>query len=90
MDGSCYRSVMKPAPILLAWLLTKLGKQAITLPPWGIYVLPGHEGLLAHEQVHWQQYERMGFWRYYVTYLWYQIRYGYENNPMEVEARKAP
>jgi len=78
---------MKPAPWFIAWMLKRLGKAAITLPPWGIYALPGHEYLASHEQVHWQQYERMGFWRYYLTYLWYQIRYGYENNPMEVEAR---
>ena len=78
---------MKPAPFLIAWLLTKLGKQAITLPPWGMYCLPGCEYLLPHEQVHWQQYERMGALKYYIVYLWYQVRYGYEKNPMEIEAR---
>jgi hypothetical protein len=38
--------------------------------------------------VHWEQYQRMGVIGFYVTYLWYNIRYGYWNNPMEVEARK--
>lgn len=82
---------MTPAPLLINWLLKRLNKDAITLPPWGIYCRPekiGDTGLSTHEQVHWCQYERMGFWRYYLTYLWYQMRYGYANNPMEIEARK--
>ena len=78
------------APRFINWLLKRLKKDAITLPPWGIYCVAqclNDAELAAHEQVHWQQYERMGFWRYYATYLWYQMRYGYANNPMEIEAR---
>ena len=83
---------MRPAPFLIAWLLRRLGRTAITLPPWGVFALPGHEEstvLAMHESVHWEQYKRMGFWRYYVTYLYYQLKYGYADNPMEAEARQA-
>lgn len=31
----------------------------------------------------------MGTVRYYATYLWQIVRYGYRNAPMEVEARNA-
>jgi hypothetical protein len=63
----------------------------ITLPPFGIYIRPGHEEnevLQAHEAVHWEQYARMGLFLFYAQYLWGLIRYGYTAHPMEVEARE--
>lgn len=83
---------MKTAPKLIAWYLQRQGYRAITLPPFGIYAIPGSENnerLFRHENTHWQQYKRMGLFGFYLTYLWYQIKYGYINNPMEIEARKA-
>jgi hypothetical protein len=44
--------------------------------------------LIRHEQAHWRQWQRMGTVRYYATYVWQVLRYGYHNAPMEVEARK--
>ena len=44
-------------------------------------------GVLAHECVHVQQYARYGFVGFSLRYLWYSLRYGYERNPLEVEAR---
>lgn len=79
---------MISAPLPVRWLLYAAHKKAVTLPPWGMYCLPGWEWLEPHERVHWQQYERMGFFKYYLTYWWYLLRYGYQNNPMEIEARK--
>lgn len=82
---------MKPAPLLIRWFLNAVKRDAVTLPPFGIYCrasVLNDAQLATHEQVHWEQYQKMGFWRYYLTYLWYQIRYGYDKNPMEVEARK--
>ena len=65
---------------------------AITLPPRGVYVLPeriNEPGLIAHETVHWEQYERMGLIRFYAEYVWGLIRYGYSaDHPMEKEARE--
>ena len=74
------------------WWLRLTGFGGICLPPFGIYILAERihsERLVRHEQAHWAQYERMGFMGFYVTYLWYTIRHGYWNNPMEVEARGA-
>jgi hypothetical protein len=83
---------LRPAPSLLATILRWRGFRAITLPPFGIYALPeccGDARLLRHEQEHWRQYERMGVLKFYAVYLWYSLKYGYRNNPMEIEARKA-
>jgi len=79
------------APGWMRLLLKPFGFGAITLPPWGVFfVKPWDEesNLWKHEAVHWAQYERMGAVRFYATYLWYQLRYGYRNNPMEIEARQ--
>jgi hypothetical protein len=56
------------------------------------YALPeccGDARLLRHEQAHWRQYQRMGVLKFYAVYLWYSLKYGYRNNPMEIEAREA-
>ena len=77
---------------LIAWLLRRSRFHGVTLPPFGIYVLPERmhdEQLIRHEQVHWAQYKHMGLVKFYLTYLYQVFRYGYENAPMEVEARKA-
>ncbi len=76
---------------LLLWWLRRSGYRGITLPPWGIFILPGSErdaGLIAHESVHWAQYERLGAVIFYITYTWGLLRYGYERHPMEIEARQ--
>ena len=82
----------RPARHLIRWFLRATGFHGVCLPPLGVFVLAermGDEVLIRHEQAHWAQYERMGFLGFYVTYLWYTIRHGYWNNPMEVEARGA-
>jgi hypothetical protein len=81
---------MKPAKGLLLWILKRGGFDAITLPPFGIYVKAermNDEILIRHEMCHWAQYQRMGAVKFYALYLWYSMRYGYWNNPMEQEAR---
>lgn len=81
---------MKKAPRLLAWWLKKIGMVAITLPPLGIYALEEFlvdDRLRKHENTHWEQYKRMGLFKFYGLYLWYSLKHGYQNNPMEIEAR---
>jgi len=81
-----------PAPHVIRWFLRTFGYGGITLPPFGIFILAErlHQGwLVRHEQAHWQQAQRMGVVRFYAAYIWYTIRHGYRNNPMEVEAREA-
>lgn len=42
--------------------------------------------LLKHELIHIEQIYRMGVIKFYLTYIWYWLRYGYRDNPYEVEA----
>ena len=82
----------KPARNLIGWVLRRTGFHGVALAPWGIYILPAamhSQRLIRHEQAHWRQWQRMGTVRYYATYLWQIVRYGYENAPMEIEARAA-
>jgi hypothetical protein len=44
---------------------------------------------LKHELAHIEQYKKHGLLKFLLLYLWYSIKYGYYNNPFEVEARKA-
>ena len=46
-----------------------------------------NERWVKHEMAHIEQYKRYGLIRFLVLYLWYSARYGYYNNPLEVEAR---
>jgi hypothetical protein len=47
-----------------------------------------NKGLHAHEEVHMDQYERHGWLGFVTRYVLYSIRYGYRNNPFEIEARE--
>ena len=44
--------------------------------------------LYRHELEHCYQVKRLGRFKFYTTYLWYQLRYGYKKNPFEVEANE--
>ena len=82
----------KPARGLIGWVLRRTGFHGVALAPWGIYIRPAamhSQRLIRHEQAHWRQWLRMGTVMFYATYLWQIVRYGYENAPMEVEARAA-
>lgn len=45
--------------------------------------------LIAHELCHVQQVDEMGLLAYWFSYVTLLFRYGYENHPMELEARAA-
>ena len=84
--------MIKKATGLPLWFLRKFKYGGVTIPPFGIYILEerlGEERLKIHELAHWAQYQRMGLVMFYLTYFWYNIRYGYHMNPMEIEARNA-
>ena len=40
-----------------------------------------------HENKHKEQWEKEGLFFFPLKYLFYSIRYGYKNNPYEIEAR---
>lgn len=57
-----------------------------------IYLMPGSEsdaGLIRHEAKHLEQIKRDGRLVFAVRYLYWLARYGYKNNPYEIEARAA-
>lgn len=82
----------KPAKGLVAWVLRRTGFAGVALAPFGIYILPeqlDNNRLIKHEQQHWRQWQQMGTLRYYLTYFYQVLRWGYYNSPMEKEAREA-
>jgi hypothetical protein len=84
--------MIKPARGPVLAFLNIVGSDGVTLPPLGIYIRErclADDRLCRHEQTHWAQWQKMGTIRFYATYLWYNVRYGYQDNPMEVEARKS-
>ena len=83
---------IKEAPFPINQLLLLLGMVAITMPWKTIYLKQGYvapEWLIRHEEVHIKQIKELGAFKFTFLYLWYIIKYGYENNPFEIEARKA-
>lgn len=71
------------------WLLPPF--RAMTIPPFGIFIKEVHKGdaqILAHDLIHWKQYERMGFFMYYFRYFAQLLLIGYDTMPMEMEARQ--
>lgn len=84
--------MIKEARGPIRWILRKTPYWGICLPPFGVYILKermDNERLIRHEQCHWDQYLRMGVIKFYAVYLYKHFKYGYENNPLEVEARQA-
>ena len=70
----------------LAWLfLTRRGFGAITFGRIIITTVPLTDHLLVHESHHSRQYEVLGPF-FLPIYLWLHARYGYQHNPLEVEA----
>lgn len=45
------------------------------------------ENWLRHELAHIAQYRKYGVIPFLLRYLWWSWRVGYENNPLEIEAR---
>ena len=41
-----------------------------------------------HEEQHIKQIEKEGSWKFVFKYLFYLLKYGYINNPYEIEARE--
>jgi hypothetical protein len=75
--------------IIETQLWTKLtGYGAVTIWPFIFINDKTNEGLIAHEKVHLKQQLRGWLIFFYIKYFYYQWRYGYENNPYEIEARE--
>jgi hypothetical protein len=72
------------------WFLRKSWINGITIYPF-IFFKQRKEDisdrLFRHELEHIYQVRREGWLKFYIKYLYYQIRLGYRNIPYEVEAR---
>ena len=69
-------------------------QMAITLPPFGIFIESTYKkeeknpcSVYQHEKIHWIQYQRMGLFKFYYTYLNLYLKSGRIYNWMEEEAR---
>ena len=75
------------------WVSKLFGKGlpwAITLGSSCFYSVPKQavsSSWRRHEEEHKAQWSRLG-WRFLPIYLYYHIRYGYDKNPLEIEARE--
>lgn len=86
------KPTIKPAPPIIAAFMRLCGFSGWT-SFWGvIYIKPNHTpsaALIRHEMKHIEQIERDGRWLFSIKYLYWLLRYGYRNNPYEIEARAA-
>jgi hypothetical protein len=83
---------VKPASFIILWLMNLVGWKGWTSIWHTIYIHPDYLNnieLIRHEQVHAKQIQRDGYLWQPIKYTYYLIRYGYNNNPYEIEARKA-
>lgn len=88
------KTLKKPPRIYyVSWLPLRL--RGACLPPVGIFINTKYKGdhrymdaLLAHDLIHWRQYERMGLFMYAFRYVAQIILIGYDTMPMEMEARQ--
>jgi len=82
--------MIKVASGFILWFMNRMKFQGWT-SLWGdIYFVPGCEtdaGLILHEQTHLKQMAKDGKLVYMVKYLYWTARYGYMQNPYEIEAR---
>ena len=71
-------------------------KKRWPLPAWieGIIIWPfiffngePSSGIRFHEHIHADQIKRHGVIRWYIRYIYCCVRYGYRDNPFEIEAR---
>jgi hypothetical protein len=79
---------------IYSWFLFKFNYSAITMPWQTVHVRsdrigPEYRKLIDHEMVHIDQINKYGSIRWTLLYLYYSMRYGYINNPLEIEARNS-
>ena len=80
-------------PLLVKWYMDFFGYKGLATVWNTIYFKDvesmNNQRLLKHELKHIEQMERDGKVKWLIRYYYYWIRYGYINNPYEIEARQA-
>lgn len=74
-------------PLLIKFIGRK-DTDAMTIWPFIFIKDTIDDKLLRHEKIHLEQQKRGYLLGFYIKYFYYQIRYGYENNPYEIEAKE--
>lgn len=80
---------MKIKPVYNFLPLRKSWIGGITIYPFIFFKRKKEEitdRLFRHELEHIYQVERLGWFRFYLTYIWESIRHGYKKNKYELEA----
>jgi len=70
------------------WILNN-ATEGITLYPFIFYKGTPSDEIIKHEWGHVNQIKRHGVFNFYIKYIYYHFKYGYINNPFEVEAYKS-
>ncbi len=60
--------------------------RGITIYPFVFVLDKDDKELIRHEMVHVKQVQREGWFKFYTKYIYFNFKYGYENNPYEIEA----
>ena len=69
------------------WFTNLIGANGICLAPFLIIVHDKtKKRTVNHEKIHHRQYIELGWFGFYFLYLFFQLKYGYWNNPLEIEA----
>ena len=66
-------------------------KWAVVLGQIAFYSIPENEVTITwrrHEECHKMQWKREGYIKFLITYIYFHFKFGYENNPYELEAIK--
>ena len=72
--------------IIKTKLLNKTNILGITLWPFIIVRPSVTEKTIRHEKIHIEQQKELLVIPFYILYLWWSLKYGYRNNPLEEEA----
>lgn len=76
------------APWGAIYILPEIMPVCMCRDPKGFMIIDENNRLIRHERCHEAQMKREGTARFLVKYLWYKLRFGYWDNPYEVEARR--
>jgi hypothetical protein len=93
MENAKYSIKEKSIPAWLASKILRTNKTAIvigdTIHLWNSTrdELLTDKRWLNHELTHIEQFKKYGLIKFLALYSWYTLRYGYYDNPLEVEAR---
>jgi hypothetical protein len=84
--------MIKIAKGLIKLYMQMFGFKGLTTPWKQIYIMEGYENsqwLIRHELKHIEQMQRDGWFTFHIMYFYYLLKYGYYENPYEIEARNA-